>query len=74
MLLRKCRYHMLQHAEELATAANRQLTQAERNNVLNYEDCLLEWMSMWLYVSVRYAMHAYCWHRERIFKFSMLYV
>ena len=42
MLLRKCRYHMLQHAEELAAAANRQLTQAKRNNVLNYEDCLLE--------------------------------
>ena len=42
MLLRRCRYHMLQLAEELATATNRQLTPAERNNVLNYEDYLSE--------------------------------
>ena len=42
ILLCKCRYHMLEHAEELAAVANKQLTQAKRNNVLNYEDCLLE--------------------------------
>ena len=38
MILRRSRYHMLQLAEELAAATNRQLTPAERNNVLNYED------------------------------------
>ena len=37
MILRRSRYHMLQLAEELAAATNRQLTPAERNNVLNYE-------------------------------------
>nr|POF08262.1 hypothetical protein CFP56_55663 [Quercus suber] len=42
MILRRSRYHMLQLAEELAAATNRQLTPAERNNVLNYEDYLLE--------------------------------
>ena len=40
MILRRSRYHMLQLAEELAVAMNRQLTPAERNNVLNYEDYL----------------------------------
>ena len=47
MLLRTCRYHILQLAEELAAATNRQLTLAERNNVLNYEDYLSEWMPMY---------------------------
>ena len=42
MMLRRSRYHMLQLAEELAAATNRQLTPAERNNVLNYEDYLSE--------------------------------
>ena len=41
-ILRRSRYHMLQLAEELAAATNRQLTPAERNNVLNYEDYLSE--------------------------------
>ena len=40
MILHRSRYHMLQLAEELATATNRQLTLVERNNVLNYEDYL----------------------------------
>ena len=39
-ILRRSRYHMLQLAEELAAATNRQLTPTERNNVLNYEDYL----------------------------------
>ena len=38
---------MLQLAEELAIVTNRQLTLVERNNVLNYEDYLLEWMPMY---------------------------
>ena len=42
MILRRSRYHMLQLVEELAAATNRQLTPAERNNVLNYEDYLSE--------------------------------
>nr|POF05319.1 hypothetical protein CFP56_37627 [Quercus suber] len=42
MILRRSRYHMLQLAKELADATNRQLTPAERNNVLNYEDYLSE--------------------------------
>ena len=42
MILRRSRYHMLQLAEELAAATNKQLTPAERNNVLNYEDYLSE--------------------------------
>ena len=42
MILRRSRYHMLQLAEELAAATNMQLTPAERNNVLNYEDYLSE--------------------------------
>uniref|UniRef100_A0A7N2R3Q0 Uncharacterized protein n=1 Tax=Quercus lobata TaxID=97700 RepID=A0A7N2R3Q0_QUELO len=42
MILRRSRYHMLQLAEELAAATNRQLTPTERNNVLNYEDYLSE--------------------------------
>ena len=42
MLLRRCMYHMLQLAEELAVVTNRQLTPTERNNVLNYEDYLSE--------------------------------
>ena len=40
MILHKSKYHMLQLAEELATVTNRQLTPAERNNFLNYEDYL----------------------------------
>ena len=42
MIFCRCNYHMLQLAEKLAAATNRQLTLAERNNVLNYEDYLLE--------------------------------
>ena len=42
MILRRSKYHMLQLAEELAAATNRQLTLAERNNVLNNEDYLSE--------------------------------
>ena len=42
MLLRRCKYHMLQLVEELATATNRQLTPVECNNILNYEDHLSE--------------------------------
>ena len=42
MILCRSKYHMLQLAEELATATNRQLTPTERNNVLNYEDYLSE--------------------------------
>ena len=51
MILRRSRYHMLQLAEELATATNRQLTPAERNNVLNYKDYLSEWMPIWYVLS-----------------------
>ena len=40
MILRRSRYNMLQLAEKLAAATNRQLTPAKRNNVLNYEDYL----------------------------------
>ena len=40
MILHRSRYHMLQLAEELAAATNRQLTPAKRNNVFNYEDYL----------------------------------
>ena len=47
MILYRCRYHMLQLAEELAATTNGQLTPTERNNVLNYENYLSEWMSMW---------------------------
>ena len=46
MLLRRSRYHMLPLAEELATAANKQLTPTERNNVLNYDPYLSEWIPM----------------------------
>nr|POE82027.1 hypothetical protein CFP56_43187 [Quercus suber] len=42
MILRRSRYHMLQLAEELAAATDRQLTPAERNNIFNYEDYLSE--------------------------------
>ena len=42
MILRRSRYHMLKLAEELAAVMNGQLTPAEHNNVLNYEDYLLE--------------------------------
>ena len=42
MMLRRSRYHMLQLAEELAAATNRQLTPTEHNNVLNYKDYLSE--------------------------------
>nr|POE96206.1 hypothetical protein CFP56_59993 [Quercus suber] len=42
IILRRSRYHMLQLAEELAAVTKRQLTQAERNNVFNYEDYLSE--------------------------------
>ena len=46
MLHYRCKYHILQLAEELAVTTNRQLT-PERNNVLNYDGYLLEWMSMY---------------------------
>ena len=42
MFLRMCKYHLLQLAEKLTVATNRQLTQAERNSVLNYKDYLFE--------------------------------
>ena len=42
MILHRSKYHMLQLAEELAAATNGQFTPTERNNVLNYEDYLLE--------------------------------
>ena len=42
MILYRCRYHMLQLAEELAATTNGQLTPTERNNVLNYENYLSE--------------------------------
>ena len=51
MILHRSRYHMLQLAEELAATTNRQLTLAERNNVLNYEDYLSEWMLIWYVLS-----------------------
>ena len=38
---------MLQLAEESAAKTNKQLTPVEHNNVLDYEDYLLEWMPMW---------------------------
>ena len=41
-ILRRSRYHTLQLAEKLAAATKRQLTPAERNNVLTYEDYLSE--------------------------------
>ena len=41
-ILRRCRYHMLQLVEELAAVTNKQLTPTECNNVLNYEEYLLE--------------------------------
>ena len=47
MILRRCRYHMLQLAEELAATTKRQLTSTERNNVFNYEDYLSEGMPMY---------------------------
>ena len=40
MLLRRCRYYILKLAEEMATATQRELTDDERNNVLNYESYL----------------------------------
>ena len=42
MLFYRCKFHMVQLTEELAAATNSQLTPVERNNVLNYEDYLLE--------------------------------
>ena len=42
MILRWCKYLMLQLVEEMAITTNKQLTPAERNNVLNYEDYLSE--------------------------------
>ena len=51
MILHRSRYHMLQLAEELAATTNKQLTLAERNNVLNYEDYLSEWMLIWYVLS-----------------------
>ena len=51
MILHRSRYHMLQLAEELAAATNRQLTLAEHNNVLNCEDFLLECMPIWYVLS-----------------------
>ena len=47
MLLRRCRYHMLQLVEELAAVTNRQLIPVECNNVLNYDNYLSEWMPMY---------------------------
>ena len=38
---------MLQLVKELAATTDNQLTLAERNNVLNYEDYLSEWMTMY---------------------------
>ena len=46
MILRWCKYLMLQLVEEMAITTNKQLTPAERNNVLNYEDYLSEWMTL----------------------------
>ena len=46
MLRHRCKYHILQLAEKLAAATNRQFT-PERNNVLNYKSYLLEWMPMY---------------------------
>ena len=40
MLLRRCRYYMLQLAGEMATATQRELTPNERNNVLSYDEYL----------------------------------
>ena len=42
MLFCRCKYHMLQLAEELATATNGHLIPVEHNNVLNYKDYLSE--------------------------------
>jgi hypothetical protein len=40
LLLRRCRYYMLQLAKEMATATQRELTPNESNNVLGYEEYL----------------------------------
>jgi hypothetical protein len=40
MLLHYCRYYMLQLAEEMATATQKELTPNERNNVLSYDEYL----------------------------------
>jgi hypothetical protein len=40
LLLRRCRYYMLQLAKEMATATQRELTPNESNNVLSYEEYL----------------------------------
>ena len=48
---------MLQLTEELATATNKQLTPAERNNVLNYKDYLSKWMPMY---DIAYLGYMWC--------------
>ena len=40
MLLRCCRYYILQLAKKMATATKRELTPNEHNNVLSYEEYL----------------------------------
>ena len=57
ILLCRCKYHMLQLTEELATATNKQLTPAERNNVLNYKDYLSKWMPMY---DIAYLGYMWC--------------
>ena len=42
MFLHRCKYHLLELAEEQTVATNSQLTQAKSNNVLSYEDYLSE--------------------------------
>ena len=40
MFLRRCRYNLLQPAEEQAIVTNRQLTPTKHNSVLSYKDYL----------------------------------
>jgi uncharacterized protein (UPF0216 family) len=40
MLLRLCRYYMLQLTKEMATATQKEFIPNERNNVLSYEEYL----------------------------------
>jgi hypothetical protein len=42
MLLRRCRYYMLQLAKEMAIATQRELTPNEHNNVLSYDEYLFD--------------------------------
>ena len=42
MLLDHCWYYMLQLAEEMATATQKELTPNERNNVLSYDEYLYD--------------------------------